>query len=60
MIRCVTDDAIEDSDLTIFQVPEMPQEQYRRYHGRMADVVAFELPTTDDGIERLESLNPGT
>ena len=34
MIPCVTDDADEDSDLTIFQLPEMLQEQYRRYHGR--------------------------
>jgi hypothetical protein len=59
MIHGVTDDAIEDSDLTIFQLPEMLQEQYRRYHGRMTDVVAFELPITDDGIEWLESLDPG-
>jgi hypothetical protein len=59
MLQRETDDAIEDSDLTIFQLPEMLQEQYRCYHGRMTDVVAFELPITDDGIEWLESLNHG-
>ncbi len=58
MLRFVTDDPIADADLTIFQSPEMLQERYRRYHGRMTDVVAFELPITDRGIEWIESLSP--
>jgi hypothetical protein len=58
MLRFVTDDAIGDANLTIFRLPEMLQKKYRSYHGRMTDVVAFELPITDEGIELIESLSP--
>jgi hypothetical protein len=43
------------AELTIFTLPDLLQGEYRRFHGRMTDVVAFELPITDEGFEFLES-----
>jgi hypothetical protein len=38
---------------TIFEGPERLQEEYRRLHGRMTDLVAFELPITEEAIGQL-------
>ena len=45
---------------TIFTMPEMLRDEYRRLHGRMTDVVAFELPITDRAIDELLEAEDGT
>lgn len=45
----------EPEELTIFTLPELLQNEYRKYHGRMTDVVAFELPITVEGVDFLEA-----
>lgn len=43
----------ERDELTIFTGPEQLRDQYRKLHGRMTDVVGFELPITEAAIESL-------
>lgn len=42
-----------NSEFTIFTGQELLQDQYRKLHGRMTDLVGFELPITDEAIEQL-------
>ena len=50
----VTDDeSPANVEFTIFTGQELLRDQYRMLHGRMTDVVGFELPITDEAIEEL-------
>jgi hypothetical protein len=44
---------VTEPQWTIFEGPERLQAEYRRLHGRMTDLVALELPITEEAIEEL-------
>jgi hypothetical protein len=46
-------DGTTEPEFTIFTMPDLLRQKYRELHGRMTDVVAFELPITDRAIEEL-------
>lgn len=52
--------AAEEPAHTIFTMPELLRDEYRRLHGRMTDVVAFELPITDRAVDELLEAEDGT
>lgn len=49
----MSDDACaNNAEFTIFTGPELLRNEYQRLHGRMTDVVGFELPVTDEAIDK--------
>ncbi len=53
LVAVTKDDDVDEPQYTIFTLPEMLRDEHRRLHGRMTDVVGFELPMTEEAIEQL-------